>query len=191
MTQLILASASPRRQELLGLLGYPFTVQPMDIEEIPRPEETPADYVQRLAREKAQACANANKGDQPVAVLGSDTVVVCEGEILEKPLDFEHYVQMMQKLSGTYHEVLTAVNLTVNGASETALVTTRVWFRTLSDEDILRYWQTGEPKDKAGGYGIQGPAGAFVRHLEGSFFAVMGLPLFETEQLLRNHGIYP
>lgn len=189
--QLVLASASPRRQDLLRLLGYRFSVQPMHVIEIPNSSEAPKDYVKRLAGEKAQACANGFQTKDRVAVLGADTIVVCETQILEKPKDFSHYAEMMKMLSGASHEVLTAVNLTLEDISETVVVSTRVWFRLLSDQDILEYWQTGEAKDKAGGYGIQGRAGAFVRKIEGSFFAVVGLPLLETEQLLRKHNIVP
>ncbi|TRW50454.1 septum formation inhibitor Maf [Aliidiomarina halalkaliphila] len=185
---LYLASASPRRRELLELLGVEFAVRPMDIPETPAHGETPQDYVQRLAREKAEACAAAvvaEGDDEQWAVLGADTIVVAGDHILEKPRDFVDYQQMMKQLSGRSHSVYTAVNVTTATASKTVLVPSEVRFRELTDEDIARYWNTGEPVDKAGGYGIQGPAGAFVAHLNGSFFAVMGLPLYETDQLLR------
>lgn len=185
---LYLASASPRRRELLELLGVDFAVRPMAIPEAPTPDETPQDYVQRLAREKAQACAAelvTQGDDRSWAVLGADTIVVAGDNIMEKPRDFADYQQMMKQLSGRSHIVYTAVNLTTAQASKTILVPSEVRFRELSDEDIAGYWKTGEPLDKAGGYGIQGPAGAFVAHLNGSFFAVMGLPLYETDQLLR------
>lgn len=187
---LYLASASPRRRELLALLGVEFTVRPMHIPESPEPGESPQDYVQRLARQKAGACAQLLRKEhahKDWRVLGADTIVVADQRILEKPKDVADYQEMMKLLSGRSHYVYTAVNLTTVTTSETILVPSEVQFRELSDEDIARYWQTGEPLDKAGGYGIQGPAGAFVAHLNGSFFAVMGLPLYETDQLLRAH----
>lgn len=185
---LYLASASPRRRELLELLGVDFKIRPMDIPEAPAEGESPQAYVQRLAQEKASACAAqvvAEAEDKHWAVLGADTIVVAEDKILEKPRDYADYKTMMMRLSGRSHHVYTAVNLTAPACSETILVSSEVRFRELTDEDIARYWDTGEPVDKAGGYGIQGPAGAFVAHLNGSFFAVMGLPLYETDQLLR------
>jgi septum formation protein len=182
MHTLVLASASPRRQELLALLQVPFLTEPANISEQRAAGESPADYVQRLAAEKAAAVAS----NHPQAgVLGSDTIVVAGDTVMEKPTDFAHFSNMMQRLSGATHEVLTAVALHTPVGKWQTLVTTQVTFRNLSSTDIAAYWQTGEPHDKAGGYGIQGIAGKFVSHISGSYFAVVGLPLYETEQLLR------
>lgn len=188
MSALILASASPRRRELLALLDCPFSVTPADIEEVPRADERPNDYVTRLAREKARAVQQRN----PEAwVLGSDTIVVIGDEILEKPVDESHYRHMMRQLSGATHAVMTAVSLVNSSQQLEACVTTQVDFRLLSEDDMSRYWATGEPQDKAGGYGIQGKAGKFVTAIRGSYTAVVGLPLYETEQLLIAAGLFP
>ncbi len=184
MSALILASASPRRQELLKLLGYPFITQPADILEQKHPQESPSDYVQRLAQEKAMAVL-MQSAQPDTAVLGSDTVVVVANEVLEKPVNFEHFQAMMQRLSGRSHQVYTAVCLATANQQWQCCVVTDVTFRELSAEDIETYWASGEPKDKAGGYGIQGLAGKFVTRLNGSYFAVVGLPLYETEHLLK------
>lgn len=190
---LYLASASPRRQELLQSLGVTFTTQPADIVEERSEGEAATDYVARLAREKAQAVCGIlsaqNRWQTNTAVLGSDTIVtvlvdgVCQ--VLEKPRDFAHFQQMMTWLSGRTHEVLTAVHLCSTLGSWSVVVKTAVTFAELSEQDFADYWATGEPLDKAGGYGIQGAAGKFVQHLAGSYFAVVGLPLYETEQLLK------
>lgn len=182
MHTLVLASASPRRQELLALLQVPFVTEPAKIAEQQAPGESPADYVQRLAAEKAAAVASNHPKS---GVLGSDTIVVAGDTVMEKPTDFAHFSSMMQRLSGATHQVLTAVALHTPVGQWQTLVTTQVTFRNLSSTDIAAYWQTGEPHDKAGGYGIQGVAGKFVSHISGSYFAVVGLPLYETEQLLQ------
>lgn len=185
MSTLILASASPRRQELLQLLNHPFVTQPADIIEQQQPNESPEAYVQRLAQEKALAVLAEHSQQENVAVLGSDTIVVVENEILEKPLNYQHYQNMMQRLSGRSHQVLTAVCLATAKQQWQCCVATEVSFRPLSAQDIEAYWASGEPHDKAGGYGIQGLAGKFVTRLNGSYFAVVGLPLYETEHLLK------
>ena len=182
---LYLASASPRRRELLALLDYPFTVLSVDVEEQQQPDETPADYVQRLARDKSQAGWLACRGQKPV--LGADTIVVFEQEVLEKPRDFADAQRILQLLSGNTHTVMTAVALSSQHGCEVILVNSQVTFRELSQDDIYRYWQSGEPADKAGAYGIQGIGGKFVRHLSGSYSAVVGLPLLETDQLLHKY----
>lgn len=186
MKSLCLASASPRRRELLAMLDHDFTVLPVDILEVPQDHESAEDYVQRLAREKATAGLSRSGAD---AALGSDTVVVCDGQILEKPQDKAHYIAMMQMLSNREHEVLTAVAVATGGGLWQQLVRTKVNFRALSASDIEQYWQTGEPNDKAGGYGIQGRAGRFVKGIQGSYTAVVGLPLCETEALLQQAGV--
>lgn len=182
---LYLASASPRRRELLALLDYPFTVLSVDVEEQQQPDETPADYVQRLARDKSQAGWLACRGQKPV--LGADTIVVFEQEVLEKPRDFADAQRILQLLSGNTHTVMTAVALSSEQGCEVVLVNSQVTFRKLTQEEISRYWQTGEPADKAGAYGIQGIGGKFVSHLSGSYSAVVGLPLLETDLLLQKY----
>lgn len=151
---LYLASASPRRRELLALLDYPFTVLSVDVEEQRRSEERPQDYVQRLARDKSQAGWLACRGEKPV--LGADTIVVFEQEVLEKPQDFVDAQRILQLLSGNTHTVMTAVALSSEQGCEVILVNSQVTFRKLTDDEIVRYWQSGEPADKAGAYGIRG-----------------------------------
>ena len=185
---LYLASASPRRRELLALLDYPFTVLSVDVEEQQQPDETPADYVQRLARDKSQTGWLACRGQKPV--LGADTIVVFEQEVLEKPRDFADAQRILQLLSGNTHTVMTAVALSSEQGCEVVLVNSQVTFRKLTPEEISRYWQTGEPADKAGAYGIQGIGGKFVSHLSGSYSAVVGLPLLETDLLLQKYCRY-
>lgn len=181
--QLVLASGSPRRYELLQLLDRPFTVVRPEVPEQQQPHESPAAYVQRLAQSKAEAGAAMVDGD--AMVLGADTIVVCDDQVLEKPADATDFRAMMRMLSGRRHEAMTAVALHHNGATDVVLVTTMVQFKTLSDAEIASYWATGEPHDKAGGYGIQGHAAKFVVRIEGSYLAVVGLPLYETDQLIQ------
>ncbi len=184
MSNLILASASPRRRELLGVFGIDFDVRPADIDESVITGETPADYTLRLAVEKAQAVAG-EYGDS--FVLGSDTTVALQGDCLGKPADAEGARGMLERLSGTVHEVLSAVALVhPGGGVETRLSTTLVDFARLPTEWIRDYIASGEPMDKAGAYGIQGAAGVWVRRLDGSYTGVVGLPLFETGELLRH-----
>ena len=182
---LYLASASPRRRELLALLDYPFAVLSVDVEEQRQPQELPEVYVQRLAWEKSQTGWLACQGEKPV--LGADTIVVFQQEVLEKPRDFADAQRILQLLSGNTHTVMTAVALSSQHGCEVILVNSQVTFRELSQDDIYRYWQSGEPADKAGAYGIQGIGGKFVRHLSGSYSAVVGLPLLETDQLLHKY----
>lgn len=183
VSQLYLASASPRRRELLGQLGYAFDVLKIDVPEERLPDERPADYVTRLAQDKAQAGWLACQGHLPV--LGADTIVVLGDQVLEKPCNQADALRMLSLLSGKTHQVMTAVAVVVTGGIQVRLVVTDVSFRVLTEQEILAYWQTGEPADKAGSYGIQGLAGKFVRHLSGSYSAVVGLPLMETDLLLR------
>ncbi|KXI23236.1 Maf family protein [Photobacterium sanguinicancri] len=177
--QLLLASGSPRRQELLAQLGYTFKRIVVDVEEQHQDHESPAQYVQRLSQDKALAGVAASEGNKPV--LGADTIVVVDDIILEKPADFADSHRMLRMLSGREHQVLTAVTLAKAGHIETQLVTTKVWFKTLSEQEIELYWQSGEPQDKAGSYGIQGIGGKFIERIDGSYYAVMGLPLVETD----------
>ncbi|MEE2000732.1 Maf family protein [Alkalimonas sp. MEB108] len=182
-TTIGLASASPRRHELLSLLQQPFEHVSIDVDEQLLPAEPAVDYVQRLARTKAEAGFKAIGGSMPV--LGADTIVVIENQVLGKPADEADFTAMMQRLSGKIHQVHTAVAIACQGRLLEQLVTSRVHFASLSEQMIADYWQSGEPADKAGGYGIQGIGGRFVRYLEGSYSAVVGLPLYETDQLLQ------
>ena len=186
--QLLLASASPRRQQLLQLLERPFTLVLPQVPEQRQANETASAYVQRLALAKAQAgLALANAAAVPEAeyyVLGADTIVVAAGQVLEKPKHFADFCRMMALLSGQMHEVLTAVAVVDKRGVSQSLVRTEVHFKVISEAELQAYWASGEAADKAGGYGIQGRAGKFVTQLSGSYSAVVGLPLYETEQLL-------
>ncbi|WP_116474441.1 Maf family protein [Zobellella maritima] len=186
---LYLASASPRRRELLGQLGLPFELVLPRVEERRQAGELPADYVVRLARDKARA--GADMAPLPLPVLAGDTIVVLDGEVLEKPQDRDHGLAMLHRLSGRTHRVMTAMALSRDNQCLSLRVETAVTFRVLSEADIEAYWATGEPVDKAGGYGIQGLGGRFVSRINGSYSAVVGLPLVETEALLRQAGILP
>ncbi|GAL06399.1 Maf family protein [Photobacterium aphoticum] len=182
--QLYLASGSPRRKELLTQLGYRFERVVVDVEEQHQAGEAPADYVQRLSRDKAMAGVTAVADRHPV--LGADTIVVVDETILEKPKDFADAKRMLQLLSGRRHQVMTAVTVATQAQQQTQLVITDVWFKTLSDQEIDAYWQSGEPQDKAGSYGIQGIGGKFVERIDGSYYAVVGLPLVETDIMVQN-----
>lgn len=184
MTTLYLASGSSRRQELLTLLGVSFERLVPGIEEQRQPHESAEQYVCRLAREKAQAGVVMAAEDLPV--LGADTIVIFNGEVLEKPRDTEHAAQMLRLLSGNQHQVMTAVAIADASQVLEALVVTDVTFRRLSEQDIADYIASGEPMDKAGAYGIQGLGGCFVKRINGSYHAVVGLPLVETGELLSN-----
>ncbi|UTH37346.1 Maf-like protein [Pseudomonas sp. KHPS1] len=189
MAELFLASASPRRRELLAQIAVPCVTQIASIDENPLPDEPAAAYVERLAREKARAGLTALGGRANAVVLGADTAVVLDGRILGKPQDFADFQRMLRALAGRTHQVLTAVAL-VSGDREAArVVASDVTFRALSEAEIEAYWASGEPCDKAGGYGIQGLAAVFVSRIEGSYSAVVGLPLCETAQLLADFGI--
>lgn len=180
---LYLASNSPRRAELLTQVGISFTRVKADIEELLQAEESAEQYVTRLATQKAQAGFLNSPQDRPV--LGADTVVVSGTDILEKPRDQAHAREMMLMLSGTTHQVFTAIALVDNKQQKHCLVTTAVTFKVLSEQEISDYWHTDEPLDKAGGYGIQGIGGKFVTHIDGSYSAVVGLPLYETDKLIK------
>lgn len=187
MTRIYLASRSPRRAELLQQIGVDFIVLPADIDESVYNAESAADYVQRLAGQKAEACVQGLQVlDMPV--LAADTTVCIEGAILGKPEDDADAHAMLAALSGRWHEVHTAIALASNRGLELALSTTRVKMSTLSHELITAYVASGEPRDKAGAYGIQGLGGTLVERIEGSYSGVMGLPLFETACLLRKYG---
>ncbi len=182
---LVLASQSPRRADLLKQMGLSFEVMPADVDETPRPGEPAAEYVARLACDKARAVSQA----RPEAwVLGSDTSVVLGNEILGKPADADEARATLARLSGQTHQVMTAVALARRQDCQVRLVVTDVRFRTLTAEEIHAYVNSGEPMDKAGSYGIQGLGGIFVESLQGSYSAVVGLPLLETAALLANAG---
>ena len=182
-TPLVLASGSPRRKELLSQLGYNFQVLVTDVEERRFEAETPEQYVKRLSFDKAKA--GLLNSDIKSVVIGSDTIVVSGDNVLEKPNNLTDAKQMLMQLSDSHHQVLTAVTVISNQKHRSVVVSTNVWFKPLSENEIEQYWHTGEPCDKAGSYGIQGLGGRFVTRIEGSYFAVVGLPLYETDQLLR------
>ncbi len=180
-SEIILASASPRRAELLDQIGVKYTVQIADINEDELPNESAEDLVQRLAVEKSQAiCSETNQ-----AVLGADTLGMLEGKLLVKPRDFNHAHEMLSSMSGQWHEILSAVAITYQGETTVKLNRNRVLFRQLTNDEIKTYWETGEPQDKAGAYAIQGLAAPFIERIEGSYSGIMGLPLFETAELLK------
>lgn len=190
-TKFILASQSPRRKELLAQLGYQFDCLPAGIDESVLAGETPIAYVERIANAKAQFIANAfvNKSDERIVVLGSDTTVVSHGHILAKPKDLADCIEILTKLSGKMHQVLTAIAVTDGISIRNQVVVTNVYFKPLREQEIIAYWHTGEPQDKAGAYGIQGIGGQFVSRIEGSYSAVVGLPLYETAELLAQFGL--
>ena len=181
---LILASASPRRAELLRTAGFTFDVRPADVDETPRPAEPPEQYALRVARDKAQAVARDCRKSGS-AVLAADTVVVAGGEILGKPADASDAVRMLKSLSGAVHEVHTAVVLLTETAAREELVTTRVRVLPLHDDEINWYIATGEPLGKAGAYAIQGCAARFIDHIEGSWSNVVGLPIATVYRMLK------
>ena len=189
MASLHLASASPRRRELLAQIGVPFVTLIASIDETALPGEPAERYVERLAREKARAGLAALSDPADAVVLGADTAVVLDGRILGKPADRAECLATLVALSGREHQVLTAVALASAQRIESRVVASRVRFRPLRAGEAEAYWATGEPCDKAGSYGIQGLAAVFVSQLEGSYSAVVGLPLCETAQLLGEFGI--
>jgi septum formation protein len=187
MTPLYLASGSPRRRELLTQIGVPFIVISAPIDESPLPSESAPAYVERLAR--AKAAAGLARVDGPAVVLGADTAVVLDGRILGKPENREDALAMLADLSGREHQVLTAVALDDGQRVHSCCVTSTVRFRAISTDEAQRYWASGEPADKAGGYAVQGLGAVFVTGLSGSYSAVVGLPLCETADLLGQFGI--
>jgi len=184
-----LASASPRRQELLTQIGVRFVSRVAPIDETPLPGEAAAAYVERLALAKARAAQATLEQPGGAVVLGADTAVVLDGRILGKPRDRYEALTTLAALSGREHEVLTAVALVDAQRHATRVVASRVRFRALERAEIEAYWETGEPCDKAGSYGIQGLAAVFISGLQGSYSAVVGLPLCETAELLASFGI--
>ncbi len=186
MPKIILASASPRRQELLNQINVRHLVQIVDIDETPLFNESPTDYVQRLAAEKAAACVQQFNSQLPI--LAADTTVVLGDHIMGKPQNQNEALAMLRQLSGNTHQVFTAIAL-FGRIHHHALSVTEVTFKPLSEAEILAYWHSGEPLDKAGSYAIQGVGSLFIERINGSFSGVMGLPLFETAQLLAREGI--
>ncbi len=183
-----LASRSPRRRELLHQIGVDFDVIDVDVDEQRGPQESAEAFVARVALDKARAGRSALPAASPMPVLGADTAVVIDNEVLGKPRDGADAARMLSLLSGRTHRVLTAVAL-VAGRETVCVSTSKVTFRTLGDAECAAYWASGEPADKAGAYAIQGLAAVFISRLEGSYSGVMGLPLYETATLLQESGI--
>lgn len=183
---IILASQSPRRAELLKQINIDFVSLSIDLDESALDNETADHYVVRLAQEKSRLGWNRSAKQYPV--LGADTIVVLKQHILGKPQDLADATRMLRLLSDSIHEVFTAVAITIEQQQVFKLVKTQVKFCPLTDEQIEQYWQSGEPQDKAGSYAIQGIAAQFVEYINGSYSAVVGLPLFETRQLLNEIG---
>ena len=178
---IVLASRSPRRRQLLEMLGLPVIVAAADVQEIRLPRESPSAYARRLARDKARAVPGA-------LVLGADTIVVVDDDVLEKPEDAEHALVMLRRLQGRRHDVVTSVCLIAGGTVQEAQDVTAVYFRPADDAMLRAYIATGEPMDKAGAYGIQGYGAALVERIEGDFFSVMGLPVRLVLDLLARAG---
>ena len=179
--QLILASASPRRKELMGLFRHPFAVRAADIDETMDPEGKPYDEVGRVSRAKAMATPR----EPDDVVVAADTIVVCEGQVLGKPHSQDEAVQMLRLLSGRDHQVMTGMTVLRGERAETVTEVTDVHFRPLTEKEIRAYVATGEPMDKAGSYGIQGGGALFCEGLSGDYYNVMGLPVCRLGQMLR------
>ena len=179
-----LASSSPRRREILATLGLEFSIAAADADETPLPGEAPGDMVLRLAVAKAEAVA----AGPPDIVIAADTAVVVDDLVLGKPTDRDDCLAMLDALSGRSHTVYTGVALHCDDVTHTALSKTDVLFRDISRDEAITYWQSGEPRDKAGAYAVQGLGGVFVERIEGSYSGVVGLPVFETASLLRQVG---
>lgn len=186
---LILASASPRRRDLLAQIGIPCRILNHGIDEAAQPGEAPRALVQRLAREKALDVLSRTPAASAAVVLGADTVVVCDDQVLGKPRDGAEAMAMLAQLSDRVHQVYSAVTVCDHQRVADVLSVTEVRFRVITPAEAAAYWATGEPVDKAGGYAIQGLGAVFVAGLSGSFTGVVGLPLFETAELLRTFGV--
>jgi len=184
--RVVLASASPRRRDLLNLVGIAHEVRPANIDETMRPREAPRRHAERLAREKASAVATR---DSDLITIGADTVVVINRKVLGKPADADDAARMLRMLSGREHTVITAVAVSRGRKLRSAIEEVRVKFRQLRDDEIGAYIATGEPMDKAGAYGIQGYGATIVERIEGDYFAVMGLPLVRLVGLMRDVGV--
>ncbi len=184
MPHLILASASPRRAELLRNAGIPFEVDPANVEEAPEPGEPPLEYAKRLARDKARVVLARRPG---AVVLGADTVVVVDNHLLEKPADAEDAARMLRLLSGKTHQVLTGVCVASSELERTDAEVTEVAFVAMTEQEIADYVASGEPMDKAGAYGIQGMASRWVERIKGCYFNVVGLPVSRVYRMLREY----
>jgi len=182
--RILLASASPRRSELLRQIGIAHEVRPVDVDESVREGEAPSAYVLRLAESKAAALWQKLAAADRRPVLAADTTVALEGEIFGKPASLAEAHSMLGQLSGRTHEVHTAVAILHGGGAAARVSSSSVTFRVLTPAEIDAYWRTGEPADKAGGYAVQGRAAAFISHISGSYSGIMGLPLYETWELL-------
>lgn len=186
-----LASKSPRRRELLSMLGLDFGILDLDLPETPAPDEPPEDYVRRVAREKAGAGLLRMAGQPQAVVLGADTEVVLDGRIFGKPVDADDAAAMLRTLSGRTHAVISAISMVSAGRELHAVSVSQVTFAALDDDAVSAYLDAGEWAGKAGAYAIQGLAQCFISQLSGSYSGVMGLPLHETTQLLRQFGLFP
>ncbi|MDX1561718.1 MAG: Maf family protein [Gammaproteobacteria bacterium] len=185
-----LASASPRRSELLDQIGVRYRTRPADLAETRLAGELPADYVQRLAAAKAdEIWRRIRTASEPAPVLAADTTVVVDDDVLGKPADEAEALAMLARLSGRSHRVMTAIAVRDEAAREVSVVISEVRFRATTATERLQYCRSGEPYDKAGGYAIQGLGAVFIDRLEGSYSAVMGLPLYETATMLRRFGL--
>jgi len=187
MAQVYLASSSPRRADLLRQLGISFEIVVPHVDESPLYSESPDAYVKRISAAKARHVGNNADPDLPI--VAADTVVVLKGKLMGKPRDRDHGLEMLGLLSGNTHQVMSAVSLCQGDVLETVTTETLVHFRQLTRDEREKYWQTGEPRDKAGGYGIQGLGAVFVESIQGSYSGVVGLPLMETAELLRRFGV--
>lgn len=183
---IILASKSPRRKQLLSMMGLEFTVQTADIDETMDPSQTPAHEVAAVSARKAEKIAALHPQD---VIVSADTIVVIDGKILGKPKDEQDAARMLRLLSGRTHTVYTGLTVHANGKANTQVVSTGVTFRDLSNAEIAAYIETKEPMDKAGAYGIQGYGSMFVSHLDGDYFCVMGLPVCTLAWMLRDAGV--
>ena len=188
LPQLYLASQSPRRAALLQQIGVDYEVLSVAVNETMAVSETPEHYARRLATEKARAGWCALSPEQQRPVLGADTIVIAADRVMGKPADRQQAIAMLLALSGTTHQVITAVALAA-GHERVCSQCSRVTFRSLTRQECEAYWESGEPRDKAGGYAIQGLAAMFITRLDGSYSGVMGLPLYETTELLKTFGI--
>lgn len=185
---LILASTSPRRRDLLQQIGVTYSVCPVEVREVPFPDEDPAVYVQRMSTAKADA-ARLVQPPTHLPILAADTEVILDRQILGKPRDYADACAMLAALSGRKHQVISVVTLYAQDRLSQAVSSTEILFNTLAKQEIETYCRTTEPYDKAGGYGIQGLGAVFVRSISGSYSGVVGLPLFETAQLLKQAGV--
>ena len=187
---IFLASKSPRRAELLTQMGISYEIISISVPEIPIENESCDDYVFRLAQEKAQAGAKT-LSEEELLVIGADTVIFFNDRILEKPINEQDAFNMLTSLSNNTHLVKTAVSICDRNQCETIVQTNQVTMAKLTRREISDYWQTGEPRDKAGGYAIQGKGAIFIKHIEGSYSGIMGLPIYETARLLNKFGTQP